>query len=127
MRGKAIVYSALRSGAVHGVEGARNALIETLVYRALVPVEVRGVLHLLKVTDRNTTGVAQNIGQHKDASLVQNLVRLGRGGTIGKFSHNARLYILRVAFGNHILQRRREEHANVEFDQLFVAYGSSTR
>ncbi len=108
---------------VNGVEGGRHLGVQSLMDQIQRPVEIVSVLDLLKVANCDAAGVAQEVGYDIGALFVQNLVGFRSGRTVGQLSTDFGFDIGRVGLSDYILQRRREEHHDVQFQQLFIGDG----
>jgi hypothetical protein len=61
---------------------------EALVHQLLVPEEALAVLHPFEIGDRDAAGVGQNVGDHEDLLVGQNLVGQRRGGAVGALAQD---------------------------------------
>ncbi len=95
--------------------------IQPLVHQLLRPVVAVGVLHHLEIGDRDPAGVAQEVGNHVDARTLQDPVGLGRGRAVGQLDDDLCPEVCCVLFGDHTLQRRRNQHGDLQLKQRLVA------
>ena len=78
-----------------GVEAFDHDFLQALVDQLLVPEEALAVLHPLEVGDGDAAGVGQDIGDHEDFLLGENLVGERRGGTVGAFAEDLAAHAVR--------------------------------
>ena len=89
------------------------------------PIEVRVVLYLFEIADRDSTGVREDVGNDRYALLKEDRVGLGRRGSVGEFENESGLQLVRVLCGDAVFERRGNEYVDFEF-QKFVS-GNSDR
>src|SRR5262249_56053072 len=66
-------------------EGLQHDSAQVLVDDVLVPEEGRKVLYPLEVRGRPPAGIAENVWNHEHATLVEDVVRGGRGWAVSFF------------------------------------------
>jgi len=72
--------------------------------RALISSSLQKKLDTLEVAHRHAARIGDHVGQHQDAAVVQDVVRLRRGWAVGAFNHHLGLDAARVGFGDLLLQ-----------------------
>ncbi len=113
----------MRVGKTTQIVEARNHLVlQPLVDHILAPEIAHAILDPLKIRDRYTTCVCQNVGYDKNPLAVQNFVRGSRSWSIRAFSKNLALDFVRVLRSDLVLSRSRDQHITFEFEQLLVAH-----
>ena len=85
----ASIYAAMRlftplrlRVAYHFVEAVLHDIFEPLVDLTLAPEETLAVLHPLEITDGDTAGIGQDIGNDEDTFGVEHLVRVAVVGPL---------------------------------------------
>jgi hypothetical protein len=91
-----------------------------LLISSLRPEEAGEVLHPLEVADGDTAGVGQHVRNHVDAVLVEDVVGLRRRRTVRAFEQDPRLDPRRVALGDLLLQRRRNQEFGLDAPEVVV-------
>ena len=85
------------------------------------PAVLLKVLGPLVIADRHAAGIGQEIGDHRNAALLQNPIRRGRGGFVGAFDHDLAVDCGGVGFlGNHATKCGRYEPVAGNRPQLVV-------
>ena len=98
-------------------------VFQLLVDDGFLPEVALAVLHPLKVAGGYAAGVGQNVGHDEDALLGQDLVGHGGGGAVGALHHDARLDLVGVAAGDHVLGGRGNQNLAIGDQQLFAGHG----
>ena len=80
----------------------------------------RAILDPFKIADGDTTRIGENIGNHQNSSLMEDLVRFRSGRIIRRFDDEFRLN-QRGGFGGELTtERRRNQEIALGRKQLFV-------
>ena len=77
--------------------------IESRVNLIFRPIETREVLHPFEIADCHATGIADDVGNHKNAASSENVIGGGKCRAIGAFKHEfhicpARAFRCELAF-----------------------------
>ena len=107
-----------RSG--HGVEAAHHDLFQPRIHQLFVPEEALPVLHPFEVGDRHAAGIGQNIRNHEDFLLRQNLVGDRRGGAVRAFAQDPAAQSVGVLRRDHVLGRGGQQHIALEEHRLLL-------
>ncbi len=75
-------------------------MLELLVDHRLFPEVSLAVLHPLEVRSGDAAGVAENVGNHEDLFVGQNIVGGGGGGAVGAFRQNLAFDPVGIAAGD---------------------------
>src|SRR3972149_6134790 len=102
------------------VEGADADALELLVDLLLRPEEVREALDPLEVRHGHAAAVREDVRNHEDALLEQDVVRLGRRRTVRALRADFRLNPRGVFRRDHVLERARAEDVHLELEELLV-------
>lgn len=79
--------------------------------------EVRIVLHLFEVADRDSSRVSENVGKDRYAFLEEDRVSLGSGGSVREFEYEPGFYSARVIRGYAVFERGGHEDVDFEFQK----------
>ena len=109
----------------HVVEAVAQDGLQLLVHNRFFPEVPLSVLHPLKVAGGHASGVGQNVRHNEDALLRQDLVGNSGGGPVGALYNNARLHLIRIAAGDHVLCRRGDQNLAIRHQQLLAGRGLS--
>ena len=84
-----------------------------------VPIVVIRVLNLLQIRDRYPARVRQEVGNHIDAPLVENYIRVRRCWTVRKLADDLCPDLVRIPRGYGIFQRRGDKDVHRQFKDFF--------
>src|SRR5216684_884678 len=91
-----------------------------LIDDLFVPEKGLKILDPFEVGNRHASGIAENVWNYEHAIVEQDVVCIGRGRAIGCLSHDPRPDPRGVAFGNLVLEGRRNQHLALELKQPLV-------
>ena len=92
------------------VETRDHFVLQSLVNYVLSPEVAHTVLNPLKIRNRHTAGVGQNVGNYKDALLMEDFVSRRGRRTIGPFGEHLALEPIGVLGRYLIFGSRRNQH-----------------
>ena len=121
--GDAVVHVVGLGVAHHVLEAVAQDRFQLLVHDRFLPEVSLAVLHPLKVAGGYAAGIGQDVGHDEDALLGKDLVGHGGGGPVGALHHDARLDLVGVAAGDHVLCRRGNQDLAVGQQQLLAGHG----
>src|ERR1051325_11384294 len=115
--GDAGIHLELLRGGSDLVEGPHHDALEPPVHRVLVPEVAAAVLHPLEVAHGHTAGVRENVGNDKNALLLENLVGSGRRWPVHALTNDLRLDLRRVLTGDDVLGGGGHQHVTLHGEQ----------
>ena len=71
-------------------------MFQLLTHTIQIPAVVLAVLDPFEITDRDTTGIGQNIGKHGDASFEQLLIGVRQDRAVGAFDDVFRFDVIDI-------------------------------
>src|ERR687895_2301207 len=86
-------------------EGAGDDVVQPLVHLFFLPEVLLQPLHPLEVRDDDAAGVRKHVGEHDDATVLEDLVGLRRDRAIRALADDARLDLRGVIARDHLLER----------------------
>ena len=80
--------------------------------------EIRVVLHLFEVADRDSPGVREDVGNHRYALFEEDGIGFGSGGSVRELENEFGFHARSVCFGNPIFERCGNEDIDVEREKF---------
>ena len=99
----AIAHAVRFRGAHHLVEALIHDVLQALVHFALASEKSLAILYPFKVTDRDATGISENVGNHKDSLLVDNFIGVRGDRAVRAFTQNLAINAAGILGGDLIL------------------------
>src|SRR5947209_7654990 len=94
--------------------------VEALIDGGLVPEIPPAILHPLEIAYRDAAGIRQDVGDDKNALVIEDGIRPGGRGAIRTFADDLRLDLSRIAGGDDVLYGRRDQHFDIERQQVLL-------
>src|SRR4029077_11083528 len=114
----AIVDAMSLREADHILERALHDVLELFVDHGFLPEISLAVLYPLEIRSGHAASIAENVRNHEDALVRQNIVSGRGGGTVGAFSQNPAPHSVGIAAGDLILSGRGNENFAVRYQQF---------
>ena len=105
------------------LEGTSDDVVELRVHLVLAPEVLLQTLHPLEVRDDDPARVREHVGEHENASLLEDRVGARRHRAVGALADHRRLHAVGVRLGDHLLERARREDVAGKLDELLVRHG----
>src|ERR1041385_8810421 len=115
----------VRDGVARGhghdfAERAHENRLEPAVHGLLVPEVAAAILHPLEVAHHHAARVRQNVGDHENPFVLENLVGVRAGGAVGALADDLRLDVAGILAGDDVLGGGGNQHVAVDGEQLAV-------
>ena len=107
-------------GHVDVIERLAHDQFQFLVHFGVEPVSTGQILGPLKIADRDSARIGQNIRDYEDPFTGENLVGMRRRRPIGPFGHNFGLHLVGIMQCYGVFQRRGDENVAFEREQVLV-------
>src|SRR5580658_6424518 len=118
--GGSVVDFALGRDLVDRLVGVDHHALQPVVDLAEGPEVPLDVLRPLEVADGDAARVREDVGQHGDLLLEEDLVRLGERGAVRGLGNDLRLHLVRILGRQYVLEGGRHEDVRLRLEDLFV-------
>ena len=98
------------------VKTCDHFVLQSLINDVLPPEVAHPILNPLKIRDRHPASVRQDVGNYKNALLVENLIRRSGRRSIRAFRKNLTFDSVRVLGVDLVLSRSGDEHVTLELE-----------
>ena len=122
VRGKTHVDSSVLVNFEDFLECRLHHTLQPIVYILGLPEEVLLILHPLKIRDRYTAGVAQDIRDQEDALFIEDLVGLRCDWPVGSFRNDLGFHLVRIFFGDRIGSHDAHTGSELSYFQVIGAF-----
>ena len=107
---------------LHAARRGNHGLGEALAHLRGGPRDGASVLQPLEVAHRDATAVAEDAGEHLDAALQEDAVRVRRHRRAADLRHGARAHLGGHGAGHHLLERRRDQDVALQLPEIVCGH-----
>src|SRR5688572_15747089 len=100
------------------IEARNHRVAQPLVDNIFAPEIAHAVLHPLKIRNGYSSGVSQDVRDHKDTLPIKYLISAGRRGSVCPFGEDLTFQTFSVLRSNLVFSSRRDQHVTVQFQKF---------